>query len=193
MAFADYKIDLMAATFDANRMLDCYFHSGQSYAFFRSAPEAEPEFKSDLARRLLESLQIPLHPLQLIICGSAHLGFSPVPDKLGKAFDARMSDMDVAIVSTELFDDWWSELQVCDIVPSVLTRISEDLFWGFINPANVHNVSEIGRKWWKLFGEIKTDRANGVRGRVYRNFWAMQSYHKHAIYEARKRLFNQRV
>jgi hypothetical protein len=193
MAYADYRNDLLAAAFDANRMLDRYFHSGQSVAFLGAHPEAEPAFKTDLARRLYGSLQVQLHPLQLILCGSAHLGFSPVPDKLGKAFDSRSSDIDVAVVSADLFDDWWSELQASDILPSVLKRVSEDLFWGFINPANVNNVSDIGRKWWRLFGEIKTERASGVRGRVYRNFWSMQSYHMHAINEARKTLLNQRV
>ena len=171
MAFADYKNDLLAPTFNPNRILDRYFHSGQSAAFLGAHPEAEPAFKANLARDLYGSLQIQLHPLQLILCGSAHLGFSPVPEKLGKAFDSRLSDINVAVVSMELFDDWWSELQSSQSLPTDLKRVSEDLFWGFINPANVNNVSEIGRKWWKLFGDIKTERAKGVRGRVYRNFF----------------------
>src|SRR5262245_48591071 len=104
MAFPDYKRDLLAANFDVNRILDRYCHSGQSAIFMGASPDTEPFFKNDIARRLCDSLCVRLHPLQLIICGSAHLGFSPVPDKLGKPFDSSSSDIDVAVVSTELFE-----------------------------------------------------------------------------------------
>jgi hypothetical protein len=135
-----------------------------------------------------------LHPFQLIVCGSAHLGFSPVPGKLGRPFDSSSSDIDVSVVSTELFDRWWGELQLSKaLVPAVLTRIAEDLFWGFINPANVNNLSEIGQKWWDLFGGIRTDRAKGVRGRLYHNYWSMQNYHIHAIVGGRKELQGMRT
>ena len=59
--------------------------------------------------------------------------------------------------------------------------IAEDLFWGFINPFKVYELTETGDKWWRLFGGLQTDRACGVRGRVYRTYWNMQNYHKHAI------------
>src|SRR5262249_20345431 len=118
-------------------MLDRYFHSGQSSVFIGAPPEAESVFKRDLVRQLHTCLRIPLHPLQLILCGSAHLGFSPVPEKLGKPFDSSLSDIDVAVVSIELFDRWWSELQSIELIPAVLTKVANDLFWGFINPANV--------------------------------------------------------
>jgi hypothetical protein len=129
----------------------------------------------------------------LILCGSAHLGFSPVPSKLGKPFDPTSSDIDVAIVSAEIFDRWWSELQTIELVPAVLQRVADDLFWGFINPANIKDVSQIGREWWEVFGSIQTDRARGVRGRLYRYYWSMQSYHAHAIIEGRRRLHGVRV
>lgn len=189
MAFPDYKRDLLAAGFDTNRLLDRYFHSGQSWVFIGAHPEEEPSFKSDLARRLLVSLEVPLHPLQLILCGSAHL----VPEKLGKPFDSLASDIDVAVVSAEMFDRWWSELQLIELVPAVLKRVADDLFWGFINPANVYSISKIGREWWGVFGGIQTDRAKGVRGRLYRNYWSMQNYHAHAIIEGRKKLLGMRV
>jgi hypothetical protein len=111
---------------------------------------------------------------------------------LGKPFDPSSSDVDVAVVSTDLFDQWWSELQSSDLVPAIINKISEDLFWGFINPANVNNVSEMGRTWWSVFGNMETDRANGVRGRLYRNYWSMQNYHAHAIHGGRRRLLKMR-
>jgi hypothetical protein len=188
MGFPDYKRDLQAPDFDLNRMLNRYFHSGQSVAFLGAHPEEEPAFKTDLARHVFEAINIQLHPLQLVVCGSAHLGFSPVPDKLGKPFDPQKSDIDIAVVSGELFDRWWAELQSTDPVPAVYRKIADDLFWGFINPVNVKTVTDIGQRWWSIFGKIQTDRAQAVRGRLYRNFWSMQSYHRHAIVRGRKML-----
>jgi hypothetical protein len=188
MGYPDYKRDLMAPEFNVNRVLNRYFHSGQSVVFYGAAPETEPAFKSELASHLLDALRIQLHPLQLVVCGSAHLGFSPVPDKLGKPFDPSKSDIDVAVVSGELFDLWWAELQEGDPVQAVYRRIAEDLFWGFINPVNVNTVTRIGGKWWDVFGKMQTDRAQAVRGRLYRNYWSMQNYHRHAIEKGRKKL-----
>jgi hypothetical protein len=193
MAFPDYKRDLLAADFDESRVLDRYFHSGQSVAFVGAHPEEEPLFKRDLARRLDEALSFQLHPLQLIVCGSAHLGFSPVPDKLGKPFNSLSSDIDVAIVSTELFDRWWAELQVSELVPAVLTTVARDLFRGFIDPSNVNNASETGCQWWQVFGNIESERAKGVRGRIYRNHWSMQNYHRSAINGGRRKLLGMRT
>jgi hypothetical protein len=195
MGFPDYKRDLEAADFDAGRMLNRYFHSGQSVVFLGAHPDEEPTFKSELARRLFEALTVHLHPLQLVVCGSAHLGFSPVPDKLGKSFDPRESDIDIAIVSGDLFDRWWAQLQLQSsrLVPAVYSRVADDLFWGFINPLNVYTVTAIGQIWWSVFGGIQTDRARGVRGRLYRDFWSMQNYHRHAIEMGRKQLQHLRV
>ncbi len=193
MAFPDYKDDLLASDFDIVRILDRYFHSGQSVCFIGAPPEVEPNFKNDIARRIHNSLGVKLHSFQLILCGSAHLGFSPVPEKLGKPFDSSSSDIDVSVVSTELFDRWWAELQSSALLPPLLTRIADDLFWGFINPAIVKNVSQIGRKWWDVFGAMGTNRAKGVRGRLYRDYWAMQNYHMVAIDGGRKKLLGMRM
>jgi hypothetical protein len=194
MAFPDYTKDLLAGDFEPSLVLHRYFHSGQSVAFHGAPPEEEPNFKIRLCNHIQSSLGIQLHPLQLVLCGSAHLGFSPVPtdEKFGKPFDSRQSDMDVAIISVELFDRWWAELQSSDLFPPDRAKVADDLFWGLINPANVYRISEIGKKWWKVFGNFPTERARSVRGRVYRNFWSMQAYHRRAIDGGRKRLLNVR-
>lgn len=79
MAFADYRRDLLAAEFDASRMLDRYFHSGQSIAFFGAPPKEEPEFKRDLALRLHEALGFSFIPFNWF-CAAAHTSaFPPYP------------------------------------------------------------------------------------------------------------------
>ena len=188
MAYPDYKRDLLAEEFDANRVLDRYFHTGQSAVFSGAQPDAESNFKSQVARACFDVFGLSFHPFELVITGSAHLGFSPVPGKLGKPFNPASSDIDIAVVSAELFDSWWRELQSGRLERDVRETISRDLFWGFINPANVRELSALGGKWWRLFGGLPTDHAKGVRGRLYRTFWSMQSYHKLAIWHGRQEL-----
>jgi hypothetical protein len=193
MGFPDYERDLRAATFDANRLLDRYFHSGQSAVFNGSPPEEEATFNRSIARSLFDTLDLRIHPLQIVVCGSAHLGFSPVPEKLGKPFDSRSSDIDVAIVVPDLFDTWWTELQSCQLVESSRRRVADELFWGFINPDTVKDCSKMGETWWELFGNLSTDRARGVRGKLYRTYWSMQNYHKRAIVKGRDKLLMKRT
>lgn len=188
MGYPDYKLDLLSSEFDVNYVLDRYFHSGSSAVFAGAAPDEEVKLKGEVARGLFDAFATRVHSLQLVICGSAHLGFSPVPDKLGRSFDPSQNDIDIAVISPELFDGWWTELQSSGLDEAVRAAVSRDLFWGFINPAHVRDVPEHGTKWWRLFGSLRTDRASGVRGRLYRNFWSMQSYHRLAIYRGRERL-----
>lgn len=47
-----------------------------------------------------------LHPNEILVVGSAKLGFSVVPHKLYRPF-CDESDIDVAIVSSTLFDKIW--------------------------------------------------------------------------------------
>jgi hypothetical protein len=193
MAYPDYKRGLLSEDFDPNYMLDRFFHTGQSAVFIGAQPDEEANFKNDVATIFFSSFHIRIHPFQIVITGSAHLGFSPVPSKLGKPFNPSSSDIDLAIVSPELFDSWWTELQSSGLVQAVRETVAHDLFWGFINPSNVRDVSEHGSRWWRMFGSLRTDRAAGVRGRLYRTFWSMQSYHKLAIYRGRQELLAQHV
>lgn len=188
MAYPDYKKDLLADDFDANYVLDRYFHSGQSHVFTGANPSEEVDLLNEITTNLYKGFRTRVHPMQVIVCGSAHLGFSPVPEKIGTPFNSEKSDIDVAVISPEIFEMTWNELISAGLDPALRQTISRDLFWGFINPAHIHSVSTQGELWWNAFGSIKTDRAKGVRGRLYRSFWSMQSYHRIAVFQGRERL-----
>ena len=53
--------------------------------------------------------QFELHPSQIIVVGSGKLGFSIVPRKRYRPFGDE-SDLDVAIVSDDLFHVLWAEV-----------------------------------------------------------------------------------
>jgi hypothetical protein len=177
-------------TIDINSILDRFFHSGQSAAFVGAAPEAESKLKNEVATALFQSFHMRIHPFQLVISGSAHLGFSPVPEKLGKPFNSMESDIDFCVISPELFEAWWTELQSSGLDRPTRDLVSRDLFWGFINPANLQGVSLYGTRWWSTFGALRTDRAKGVRGRLFKNFWSMQSYNRLSVVWGRDKLIN---
>ena len=104
MSYTDYKNDLLSDEFDANYVLDRYYHSGQTHAFIgASNADEESNLKADIASALYSAFYVRVHPFQLVICGSAHLGFSAAPHKLGDSFNPETSDIDVAVVSPELF------------------------------------------------------------------------------------------
>jgi predicted nucleotidyltransferase len=194
MGYIDYEQDLLREPFDEDwieYMLDLYFHSGQSHVFYGAHPDRESKFKRYVASELRKTFDVNCHPLHLFICGSAHLGFSPAPEKLGNPFSWRESDIDIAVVSPELFDRWWSELQLKDTQKIIKNdekrRIADDLFRGFINPSNVSTFTNTGRIWRDLFDKLKTDRANRVRGRLYRSHWFMQNYHRLSIIRGREK------
>ncbi len=193
MGFPDFERDLRDATVDVNFILDRYFHSGQSAVFVGAPPEEEAELKEQVATELFRAFGSRVHPLQLVICGSAHLGFSPIPDgdRFGRPFDPRRSDIDISVISAELFEAWWTELQSAGLDRATREVVSRDLFWGFINPASVRNVSRFGETWWTVLGRLRSNRAHGVRGRLYRSYWSMQSYHRLAVIGGRERLLEQ--
>lgn len=183
MGFADYQRDIQDPDVSHDWILNRYFHAGQSYAFSGADPSEEVELKMGLASDLSAAFDHLVHPLQLVVCGSAHLGFSPVwGEKYGAPFDPRRSDIDVAVIHGELFERCWSELQNGREEPP--DQVRDDLFWGLINPALIKDACRFGEKWWTLFGALRTDRARGVRGRLYRNHWSMQNYHRVSIVRA---------
>ena len=188
MTFVDYKRDLQDRSLTDQALLDRYFNASDRPSAFQGAPQgAETDLKSQVGDALFESFGIRVHHLQLVIVGSALLGFRPVPGEgFGRSFDPGSSDIDIAVVSPELFDACWAELQDSGLQVDDRFSIARDLLLGFINPANVRSVCEFGRKWWETFGAMKTDRAAGVRGRLYRNPRSMDNYHRQAVVEARR-------
>ena len=190
MSFTDYERDLRDPQFDPNYVLDKYFHSAPSAVFAGAPPGEEARLKQQVASKLLEIFGVRVHVLQLVVCGSAHLGFCPIASEVrfGKPFHPGRSDIDIAVISPELFESWWTELQSIALDTETRSAVSRDLFWGFLNPALLRDVGQNGPKWWGLFGALRTDRARGIRGRLYKNLWSMQSYHRIAVVEGHNRL-----
>lgn len=191
MDFESYKGALLAEPFDelsVKRILDAYYHSGTPFVF-RGDAHAHGQFKRSVANEIGSAYELSCHPHHVVVCGSAHLGFSAAPKaKFGTPFNFEKSDVDIAILLPELFDRWWFEL----VDPRVIHRrrglIANHLFNGYINPKLVHVSTNTGRKWWGLFGKFAAGGFRKVRGRIYRDPQFMENYHRLSVIRGREKL-----
>jgi hypothetical protein len=77
------------------------------FLIFGSCMQLDDDNYYGLKAAVAEQFQI--HPNEIIVVGSAKLGFSIAPTKRYRAF-GETSDIDVAIVSPQLFDHVWHEV-----------------------------------------------------------------------------------
>lgn len=192
MDFESYSAALIEEPFDERQVesiLDAYYHSGTPYVF-RGDASLHGQFKRNIANELSSAYTLRCHPHHVVVCGSAHLGFSPTPtEKFGRSFGFEASDIDVAILLPELFDRWWLELAAPNVeLGKHKEDIARDLLNGFINPQYARGFTDTGRKWWALFGGFNANGFNKVRGRIYRDPQFMQNYHRLSIIRGREKL-----
>ena len=131
-----------------------------------------------------------LHPNEVIMVGSAKLGFSVAPIHRYREF-CDESDIDVALVSTALFDriwedvfhyryegPYWPEYQV----------FVKYLFRGWIRPEMLPKSSNFPfrKKWQDFFRSITSSGRYGdypVKGGLYRSYFFLENYQKISIQE----------
>ena len=97
MDFKSYKEALRAEPFDEHNVegiLDAYYHAGTPHVFQGDAG-AHGLFMRTVANEIGSAYELRCHPHHVVICGSAHLGFSAAPnEKFGKPFSFTESDVD---------------------------------------------------------------------------------------------------
>lgn len=117
---------------------------------FEKSPMKYMIFREQVADRFDVGYQ------DVCIVGSAKLGFSPSPQKFGKAF-AEESDVDVVVISEEMFDRGTLKLF------EYLNRSGPPLAkFGFGKPP-AKEVSKVSEAEWRSVKE-------GIRNYVYQNF-----------------------
>ena len=137
------------------------------------------DFKSRISTKL------NVHPKNIEVVGSAKLGFRLKVEKPGKPFGAD-SDIDVVIVSNNLFEKAW--LQLISIEEKMWHELSpkeriglreckQDVYWGYIRPDRITNRIQFSRWWWTTFEELSNcedyDRRK-IRGRLFKSWKHVQ-------------------
>ena len=144
------------------------------------------------------STQFDVHPNHVVVVGSSRLGFSLKKSK--RFVSNEPKDVDVAIVSPQLFDRFWD--MVFNVVRFNRTwphqtkknkSFVSSLFSGWITPHELPNLSsfERARVWAEFFNELSRTRVCGIRGisgRLYRDWSRLEAYQEIMVNECKREL-----
>ena len=143
----------------------CFKEKPSSYGIFR--------------KEICDIFQI--HPQNFSIVGSAKVGFSLSPEKFGREFN-ESSDIDVVLVSEELFQEIW--LQLIEFKRKTLFKLDRrykerfetlqySLFYGIIRLDRLSDDFDFAKKWWVFFNKLSVDKRFGprrIRGALFKSW-----------------------
>lgn len=131
-----------------------------------------------------------LNPHNVIMIGSAKLGFSLSPNQLWKPFDDE-SDIDMLIISDVVFDKYWYDLYDfnIDLVDKSELQYEDyrsfmkHFFRGWVRPELFHFQYPGKKEWEDYFMSIsyKEFGNNKITGAVFRTMEFYERYHRRNI------------
>ncbi len=136
-----------------------------------------------------------LHSNEVLVVGSAKLGFSVAPYKRYRKF-CDESDIDVAIISPTLFDQIWQDVfnyrYEGPFWPEY-NKFVHFLFRGWIRPDMLpwSPMFRLSKKWWNFFQSVTHSGKYGdykIRGGLYRSYFYLENYQKISIQKCIKNL-----
>lgn len=158
----------------ADRIVRRYVTSGDSYilddgSFFELRQEIADNFG--------------IHPNDVYLVGSGKLGSSIAPKKRYRPF-ADTSDLDIAVVSNELFDGIWKDVFAYKTSVGYWpaeTEFKDYLFRGWIRPDKLPPSSsfELGDRWWDFFRRLTSSGKYGrfkITAGLYKEHSFLESY-----------------
>ena len=134
-----------------------------------------------------------LHPNEVLVVGSAKLGFSIVPEKRFRPFRRNKSDIDVALISSELFDQVSEDIYRYKQKAGDWTKYREytdHLFQGWIRPDKFPRspVFRFGKKWWDFFLAMTENLRYGdykIRGALYKSYFFIENYQSECVQQCK--------
>lgn len=158
---------------------DCYILTSEKYFDLRS--EVAEHFN--------------IHPNEVLVVGSGKLGFSIAPKKRYTPF-GNESDIDVAIVSSYLFDQMWqAAYKYSKDMGAWDTKIIFEgyLFQGWIRPDKFPPSRQfnISAEWWEFF-RVLTNRNKygdyGIKCALYKSWYFLEQYQEICARECKEQL-----
>jgi hypothetical protein len=168
---------------------------------FRRTPQTLDILKGHLASEL------GLNPSNILVVGSARIGFSLNPDKFPRQFSGT-SDIDILIVDENLFDEVWTTLLKWNY-PRRLVKLGradgdwiyqrrKDIYWGWFVPDQIRfegisfpdalqPIRDLSARWFNAFRGLSqySDHAELARrevsGRLYRTWNHAHLYHQEGL------------
>jgi predicted nucleotidyltransferase len=152
-------------------------------------PRAFSEHEYFELRRVVAS-EFDLHPSSVVVVGSTRVGFSLNPKHRYRLVEPG-SDIDVAIVSPERFDDYWD--RVFDFAREDIAwsksegkKFRNNLFNGWIDPRYLPNTPsfEPAERWVRFFDGLMQSQKYGRRqitARLYRTWDRLEAYQERSV------------
>jgi hypothetical protein len=134
------------------------------------------------------SHQFGIHTTEVLVVGSAKLGFSIAPNKRYRPF-GESSDIDVALCSSQLFDDIWSDVFKYwargESWPG-LDDFRKYLFRGWMRPDKLppSNSFPRSKEWWEFFRKLAAKGEFGpykITGALYKSWDFLESYQQKCV------------
>jgi len=137
-----------------------------------------------------------IHSRNIDIVGSAKLGISLNDVRFGQPFN-KNSDIDLIVVSSELFDVAWHELLKLEwgyayLLPKDRTALEDCykvLHRGFISPDRLPNKTDFYNNWWQIFSRLSNDNKfekRKIRGRLFKSWLFVEKYYSINLLKLRK-------
>ena len=180
---------------------------GQEVGYFVTArlfdgtPAVWPKELNYIRWRHLVATELGVDPMAVQLVGSARLGYSMNPGKNFRKFHEG-SDLDIAVISPELFDRAWSELRVI-IEDDLFSRRRKDylrklVFEECIALDIVLPRLSFGEQWSRSRDLFVHDLGAAfvnceVNYRLYRNHRSLRSYQVKSVNIARDRAIEEGV
>lgn len=185
-----FKKDLKDEIYDSRYIVQKYLCNGSSPIL---NDEEIFEIKFSIANKF------KIHPNEVIITGSGKLGFSIAPQKLFNEFNEN-SDIDVAIISNNVFDEFWSDLLDFNIniknrscIEEKKYRDFQDYFFrGWIRPDLFPFNYKRKTDWFNFFNDLTQKIYNygehKISAGIYKNFTTFELYNIKNISSIRNKI-----
>lgn len=180
--------DLKNETISDIEIVEKYISFGNPY-IFKSNENLYYELKKDLSAYFNEDIK------NIIMIGSAKLGFSIAPHKLWKEFNDE-SDLDIVIISEILFDKYWKELFEFNIEFYDRSEIEQEnynkfllyFFKGWLRPDLFPQRFYKKNEWFDYLTNISYKKYGPykITGAIFKNTFFFNSYHSANIKKLRK-------
>lgn len=140
----------------------------------------------DLRSEVADKYEV--HPNEVLVVGSSKLGFSIAPTKRYRPF-ADTSDIDVVIISPQLFDRMWKAVHHYWEHHSYWEHCRQFklyLFQGWIRPDKLPPAKtfELANDWWQFFNTLSSTGKYSVykiAGALYRDWYFLEAYQLHSV------------
>lgn len=181
----------------AEKVVTDYVFQGEPYVF-RDSPE-----KLDTVRDHIRA-NFKVTPRDIIVVGSAKMGFSLNPDNFPRQF-SESSDIDIVVVDRKLFDSAWETILKWHYPrrrellgapeKTWLGERRKDIFWGWFYPTKIRftglsypevlkPLRDLSTRWFNVFRGLAHHRefvSRNVSGRLYRTWEHALWYHAEGL------------